>query len=94
MSDAMTVATLLAQARAAHDRYRQAAGRINGSGKVSHAPQPINAGGHLQDALSLRTEAHSLDPDHHDPAWVSDQHAMQGQPSEALVDFYVRALSR
>lgn len=90
----MTVADLLNASRAAHRRYRQQAGRISDKGTVSQAPNPLAGGDGLRDALKLRTEAHQLDPEHTDPAWQIDAHAMNGSSHDALMDFYVRALSR
>lgn len=88
------VATLLAVARAAHARYREASGRIGKDGKVSQRPQLLACGAAVRDALKARVDAHALDPQQRDPAWREDEAAMKGQSNDALVDFYVPYLAR
>lgn len=90
----MSVAELLAQSRQAHQRSFQSRGRINKQGTVSHAPTLTEAGAQIREALRLRTEAHALDPQQADAAWLADRQAMKGQPSDALLSFYVGYLSR
>lgn len=87
------VADLLAQSRAAHAAYRRSAGRINKEGKVSEAPNLWAAGSQVQQALSLRLEAHVLDPEHVDPVWIADQHANKGASHDAMVAFLGRYLT-
>lgn len=87
------VASLLQAAREAHTRYRNASGRIGNDGKVSQSPKLTVCGRAIQEALTARTEAHVLDPQHTDPAWLEDQQAMKGQTHDALVAFYVAYLA-
>lgn len=89
----MTVAALLTAAREAHTRYRNAAGRIGKDGKVSESPQLLACGQAIRDALAARTEAHALDPEYLDLAWIEDQQVMKGQSNEALVAFYAAYLA-
>ncbi|OGT58007.1 MAG: hypothetical protein A3E01_18470 [Gammaproteobacteria bacterium RIFCSPHIGHO2_12_FULL_63_22] len=89
----MTVAEMLSMSRAAHLRYRQAAGRINAHGMVSQPTRLTVAGRAVQEALSLRTDAHALDPVHEDPAWLVDEQANRGQTHTQLVEFYCRYLA-
>lgn len=82
----MSVADLLSQSRTAHDRYR----------RLSHDTKNrdlVGQGEAVRAALLARLEAHQLDPDQADPAWIADQQAMKGQSSSALVIFYGRYLS-
>lgn len=90
----MSVAELLAQSRQAHQRYRlQHAGRIDRHGKVSHATQLQPASFAILEALSLRVDAERLDPQHSDPAWLTDLEANKGQTSEAMIAFLARYLT-
>ena len=83
-----TVSDLLTRSRQAHSRYRlQHAGRIDTTGKVSHAPQLMDSGFCILEALQCRVDAESLDPTHSDPAWIADQEANKGQSSQAMIDF-------
>ena len=43
-------------------------------------------------ALEARQTAEVLDPDHRDPAWVSDQQINKGVSSADLLAFYERYL--
>lgn len=88
------VATLLQAARAAHTRYRTAAGRIGKSGKVVDAPDLRSCGLAVREALKARADAHVLDPQSLDPAWQEDTQAMQGHTNDALMAFYVAYLAR
>lgn len=87
------VGRLLEQSRAAHQRSLRARGRIDKHGRIGEAPQLRIAGGLIQEALSRRLEAHALDPDHHDPAWIEDEQANKGQRHEAMVTFLGRYLT-
>lgn len=89
----MGVADLLAAARTAHQRYRQAAGRIDKHGKVTRHVQLAVTGDAVREALALRTEADRLDPERSDSAWLEDAAAMQGQVNTEIVTFYVRYLA-
>lgn len=81
----MTVADLLAQSRAAHDRYRRAANpRPDSNGHHVHPRDYATAEREVADALALRLEAHALDPEHTDEAWAGDAKATH----EQLVGFY------
>lgn len=88
----MTVAELLEQARAAHQRYRQHAGRINREGKISQVPQLAKCGDAVREALRLRAEAEQLDRARIDPAWAEDA-ALVKASHDDLVAMYVRYLS-
>lgn len=86
------VADLLASSRAAHTRYRSAAGAIHGAGhpnagEVAQRPNYAACEQAIQTALADRQTAHHLDPEHRDPAWALDRvsHA-------ELVEFYTRYL--
>ncbi len=90
----MTVAELLTASRQAHQRYRlQHAGRIDKTGKVAHQPELKPSGEAIQDALRLRLDAHQLDPQHTDPAWLSDTEANKGVDHDAMVEFLGRYLT-
>lgn len=88
----MPVPELLTAARLAHTRYRQAAGRIDKSGKVSQEPRLTDAGREIQAALTARLEAERLDPQRTDAAWLEDA-ALMRTSHDALVDFYGRFLT-
>lgn len=62
-----SVAELLAQSKAAHQRYRHA------SGSIKKAGNPAVQEAAISDALVTRLAAHDLDPDHTDPAWSEEQ---------------------
>jgi hypothetical protein len=84
----MTVRELLQQARAAHTRYRQAAGHVEASGAVQTQPNDDAARLAVVEAYSLRDQAEKLDPTHDDPAWAEDAAANNGVPSAKLQKFY------
>lgn len=88
-----SVAHLLAQSRAAHARSHQHRGRIDKTGKVGQPPRLYDAGLAMGAALSLRLDAEALDPQHLDPAWMTDAEANKGQSSEAMVAFLGRYLT-
>lgn len=87
------VAALLAQSRAAHAQSFQHRGRIDAHGRAQTLPQLQSAGASIQNALSLRLEAHALDPDHLDPAWLEDTAANKGVPSDVFIGFLGRYLT-
>lgn len=87
------VADLLAQSRAAHAKYRSLAGKVGKDGKVSQAPNLYDAGIAIQDALKARTDAHVLDPQQLDPAWIADQRLNKGVTSDAMLAFLARYLT-
>ena len=89
----MAIADLLAAARAAHQAYRLAAGRIDRQGTVSQRPDLPACGAHVRRALSLRVDAARLDPTHIDLAWAEDQHHMGGIPSDDMISFYAGYLA-
>ncbi|MEY4385599.1 MAG: hypothetical protein RLY20_882 [Verrucomicrobiota bacterium] len=77
--DTPSVAELLAQSRAHHlTKTRLANRRIAGK----HAPDYGAAEQAAAQALTLRLQAHQLDPDHIDPAWAADV-----VPHEQIVAF-------
>ncbi len=84
-----TVAELLADSTAAHLRYRQAAGRTDKDGRVISPPNDIEAEAAIREALSARLEAHALDPDHADAAWIGPK-----ATHDDLVKFYDRYLAQ
>lgn len=67
------VADELRASRAAHTRYRQAAGKIDSKGNVSEAKNHDVCRVALEEALNHRTAAHALDPEHTDAAWERDK---------------------
>ena len=88
----MTVRDYLAQARAAHKRYRESAGRINKEGKVSHVPDVFATTAAITEALKARCLAEAADPQRVDPAWVEDETLMKASNAD-LISFYVKYLS-
>lgn len=84
MVDAHAVNTLLVASRAAHDRKRLAAGRVDRYGKVIAPPNWPVAEQHIAEALRLRLEAHALDPDHTASGWRDDLAS-----DDKLIAFYV-----
>lgn len=72
------VSALLSQSRAAHERKKKAAGLTDRNGTITRRPDYPEAEAEMATALSLRLEAHALDPDHHAPAWLLDQTANKG----------------
>lgn len=88
----MTVRDYLADARAAHKRYRDAAGRINKQGTVSHVPDVFTPTAAITDALKARCLAEAADPQRVDPAWVEDETLTKASNAE-LITFYVKYLS-
>lgn len=85
---AKTVSQLLTESRAAHRRYREAAGHIDRAGKVASAPNDTAARLAIVDAYNARLEAEALDPAHADAAWTADTVANNGIPSADLMAFY------
>jgi hypothetical protein len=88
-----TVAALLQAAAAAHGRYSHARG-VMAQGQMRRRPDLLACGQAVRDALAARIEAHALDPQHTDPAWIADQQAMHGQSHDAMVTFYASYLAR
>ena len=82
-----TIAALLAQSRAAHQRFLQAAGHNDGRGTIRQPDDPAAALA-IQQAAETRHAAQAQDPQHTDPAWAEDRAAMKGVSSEALLFFY------
>lgn len=87
------IAHLLAASRAAHQRSFQHRGRIDKTGKVSVPPRLHAAGQDTREALRLRLEAHASDPQHTDPAWLTDTEANKGVSHDAMVVFLGRYLT-
>lgn len=85
------VARLLTAARKAHDAKKRAAGIVATDGKASTPDYPT-AEGHIREALSLRRQAHGLDPDHTDPAWQADQLANRGVSHADLCAWFEKYL--
>ncbi len=86
---AATVAQKLAASRDAHLRKKHAAGKIDSLGTVESAPDYPKAEAHILEALTLRLEAHALDPQHEAPAWAEDTAANKGLSDDALLMFFV-----
>lgn len=89
----MSVAELLDQSRAAHQRYRDNLPRRvpAGSQTVAVPGDAVVAGAALIDACRLRVEAHALDPHQTDPAWKDEPVT---HDHDALLTFYGEQLSR
>jgi len=83
------VAQLLAASREAHLRKKHAAGVVDAQGTVLSAPNYTVAEQHVAAAVSLRLQAHALDPLHLDPAWAADQLSNKGQTDRQLLSFFV-----
>lgn len=66
----LTVAQLLEQSRA---RQRLRATMANNGSASQPRPDYVAATAAAQLALDARLEAHTLDPDHTDPAWLLDK---------------------
>lgn len=86
----MSVADLLAQSRAAHQRYRDNVTRM-GPDRQKIAGDDVAAGTALLAACRLRVEARALDPQRGDPAWASEPDT---HDDDALLTFYGEQLSR
>lgn len=86
------VARLLTAARKAHDAKKRAAGTVQTDGKTS-TPDYQTAEAHIREALSLRQEAHDLDPNHIDPAWQADQTANRGVSHADLCAWFEKYLA-
>ncbi len=84
----MTVRELLQQSRAAHTRYRRAAGHVEAGGTIQTQPNNEAARLAVVEAYALREQAEILDPAHDDPAWAEDTAANNGVPSAKLTKFY------
>ena len=82
-----TIAALLAQSRAAHQRFQQSAGHNNGRGIITQ-PDDDAAAFAVSHALDARQAAEDADPGHADPAWAEDQAANRGVSSDVLLAFY------
>lgn len=89
----MSIAALLQQSREAHLRYRENIPRRVSQGDatvVVDGDQAV-AGAALVDAIRWRAEAHVLDPQRADPAWL-DESFRYGH--DGLLGFYVEQLTR
>ncbi len=86
---AAIVAQTLAASRDAHLRKKHAAGTVDNLGTVTASPDYPKAEAHILEALTLRLEAHALDPHHEAPAWAEDQAANRGLSDDALLTFFV-----
>lgn len=84
----MTVATLLQQSRSAHLAGKLAAGRTDANGVVVSALDTVKAKASIYESLSLREDAHALDPDMSDPAWSADLGANKGVKSADLMAWF------
>lgn len=69
LSDVPSVASLLTRSRAAALARTALANRLRGK---HHRPDYAAATEQARLALTLRQQAHALDPDHTDPAWGLD----------------------
>ena len=87
MSSDPTIADLLQQSRQHALNRKRHAGRANKDGLVSTPPDYPQAEAHAAQALDLRLQAHNLDPEHADPAWVTDLSANRGISHDAIVAF-------
>lgn len=81
------VLALLAQSRAAHDRKKKAAGLTDKHGMVTRRPNYPEAEAEMALALTLRLDAHALDPNHESPAWGIDQAANKGLSHQQMCEF-------
>jgi hypothetical protein len=90
MSD--RVATLLAQAREAHQRYRDALPQRRAADGAITPGDPVAARAALQTALDMRTAAIAEDPEQNDPAWQAE--AASVYDHGALLTFYREQLAR
>lgn len=81
---------LLAASRAAHASKKVKAGRVDKEGVVIVAPNYTEAEQHIAEALSLRLQAHVLDPAHVASGWsVPIPPATRPTPDADLIAFYV-----
>lgn len=85
-----TVASLLAESRAAHSLYRQLLPRMQAvAGTVQEMLGNVMAAKDaLERAGTLRKAAHDADPEHTDPAWAADP-----APHDELMTFYAERLA-
>jgi hypothetical protein len=79
----------LRASRAAHDRYRHAAGKIDLQGNVSEPKRHDACRVALEEALNHRHAAHAADPEHTDPEWARDK-----APHDQLLAFYESQIRR
>lgn len=82
--DTAEVNRLLAASRAAHDLKKRHAGLVDADGIVTAKPNYPMAEQHVVQALTLRQQAHVLDPGHTADGWSQDRVS-----DEALIKFYV-----
>lgn len=75
---------LLATSRAEHDMKKRKAGLTDPEGRVKALPNYPQAEQHILKALTLRLEAHALDPEHTASGWADDK-----APDAELIRFYV-----
>ena len=85
---ATQVATLLAQARAAHNAKKQAAGRAGAGGVILEHPDYPKAEACIREAIRLREQAHEIDPTQSDAAWSEDLAANKNVSSVALLAWF------
>lgn len=85
---APTVSSLLTLSRAAHLQKKHHAGRTNKQGQVSSPPNYPQAEAAIREAITAREQAHQLDPDQTDPAWIEDQSLNKGMTSLALLAMF------
>lgn len=84
---APTIAELLAQSRAAHQRFQRASGHNDGRGTIIQ-PDDDAALLAIQEALFTREAAEAVDTLHSDSAWADDQAANKGVTSAAMLAFF------
>ena len=82
-----TIDALLAESRAAHQRFQHASGPNDGRGNIEQ-PDDEEAAVAIEAALQARQAAEIADPGHLDPAWADDQAANKGVSSDTLIAFY------
>lgn len=89
-----TIASLLEQSRAAHQRYRDACDAMvpDGAGGVrARGGSPSQARLALHEAAVLRQQADQADPTHADPAWADEPSQFQHHELDA---FYAAELAK
>lgn len=88
--DVAEVNRLLAASREAHNRKKRTAGVIDRDGRVIAPPNYSTAEQHIVEALRLRLEAHTLDPEHTADGWSVPIPPAKTATSDAeLIRFYV-----
>lgn len=90
----LSIAELLDQSRAAHQRYREASAAMvpdGAGGVVRRTGSPSLARTALHDAAVLRQRAEAADPTHADPAWADEPPTFDHR---ALTAFYAQEVAR